>query len=308
MLCGFLNLHKPSGLSSHDCVAKVRRILQLQRVGHGGTLDPLASGVLPIAVGSATRLLQYLPTDKVYAATIRLGLQTSTDDLEGDVLQIRDVSPLTRSQLWDALQPFLGKIQQVPPAYSAIQVQGQRLYHLARQGKTVDVPMREVEIFQIDLLDWQPDVAELTVRIACGSGTYIRAIARDFGTALGCGGTLAQLIRLQSCGLDLQHSLTLEDLTTKVMQHHPVLTEPARALQHLPLCPLAPEKAQRWCLGQTVAVETTGEVIVRVEDFNQTCLGIGQLSNGYCHPKVVLTPANGKDFSPEKRCEQEKSL
>jgi tRNA pseudouridine55 synthase len=295
MLCGFLNLHKPIGMTSHDCVARVRRLLNTKRVGHGGTLDPLASGVLPIAVGSATRLLQYLPTDKVYQAVIRLGVTTTTDDLEGEILQTQPVPPLTRSQLTEALQCFIGRIQQVPPAYSAIQVQGQRLYHLARQGKVVDVPVREVDVYGIELLDWQPDTSELTTRITCGSGTYIRAIARDLGEKLNCGGTLAQLIRIKSCGFELGQSLTLEDMAERIAENIPVLIDSAQGLQHLPVCLLEEQLARRWCLGQTVAVQNCVEGVVRVENQGHHCLGVGEILEAYCHPKVVLMPANGKD-------------
>lgn len=295
MLCGFLNLHKPTGMTSHDCVARVRRLLNIKRVGHGGTLDPLAGGVLPIAVGSATRLLQYLPTDKVYQAVIRLGVTTTTDDLEGEILQTQPVPILMQSQLTEALQSFIGRIQQVPPAYSAIQVQGQRLYQLARQGKAVDVPVREVEVYSIEVLDWHSDAAELSVRIACGSGTYIRAIARDLGEKLNCGGTLAQLIRLKSCGLELVQSLTLEDVAARIAENAPVLADSAQGLQHLPACTLEPQLARRWCLGQTVAVQDCVEGVVRVVSQDHPCLGVGEVAEQYCHPKVVLTPANGKD-------------
>jgi tRNA pseudouridine55 synthase len=240
-------------------------------------------------------LLQYLPTDKVYQALIRLGVTTTTDDLEGEILQTQSVPPFTELQLIETLQSFIGRIQQVPPTYSAIQVQGQRLYHLARQGKVVDVPVREVDVYSIEMLDWQPDTSDLTVRIACGGGTYIRAIARDVGEKLNCGGTLAQLIRLKSCGFELSQSLTLEDVAEKITKDVPVLTDSAQGIQHLPACILDPQFAKRWCLGQTVAVQDAVEGVVRVEDQEHSCLGVGEVAEQYCHPKVVLTPANGKD-------------
>ncbi|MEQ8963487.1 MAG: tRNA pseudouridine(55) synthase TruB, partial [Coleofasciculus sp. C2-GNP5-27] len=134
---GFLNLNKSAGFTSHDCVAKVRRLLRLKRVGHGGTLDPLATGVLPIALGRATRLLQYMTSDKAYRATIRLGVKTTTDDLEGDIVATASASGLTLETVVPLLQQFQGKIDQIPPMYSAVQVQGKRLYELARAGKTV---------------------------------------------------------------------------------------------------------------------------------------------------------------------------
>lgn len=152
---GFLNLNKPAGMTSHDCVARLRRILRLKRVGHGGTLDPAAMGVLPLALGKATRLLQFLRQEKAYQATIQLGVSTTTDDLEGEIIVSQPCSKLSLEQVKSALQMFEGRIQQVPPSYSAIQVQGKRLYDLARAGEKVDVPARTVEVFKIEILDWR---------------------------------------------------------------------------------------------------------------------------------------------------------
>ena len=209
---GFLNLYKPAGITSHDGVARVRRLLRLKRVGHGGTLDPAATGVLPIAVGRATRLLQFLSADKAYQATIQLGVKTTTDDLAGEVTYTQPVDKLSLEQVANALQQFTGKIQQVPPQYSAIQVKGERLYNLARRGEQVEVPARTVEIYQIEVLDWRPgDFPQVDVAIACGAGTYIRAIARDLGRALQAGGTLAALQRTQSSGMRSADSLSLEE-------------------------------------------------------------------------------------------------
>ncbi|XTZ20617.1 MAG: tRNA pseudouridine(55) synthase TruB, partial [cyanobacterium endosymbiont of Rhopalodia fuxianensis] len=151
---GFIALNKPSEITSHDCVARVRKILKLSKVGHGGTLDPLATGVLPIAVGKATRLLQFLPENKTYRALIRLGVQTTTDDLQGEVVKSQSASILTLEQVEPLLHQFIGTIQQTPPIYSAIQRDGKRLYSLARQGKTVNIPAKQVYIEQINLVGW----------------------------------------------------------------------------------------------------------------------------------------------------------
>jgi tRNA pseudouridine55 synthase len=250
---GFINLNKPFGLTSHDCVARLRKLLRLRKVGHGGTLDPSATGVLPIAVGKATRLLQYLPTDKAYKATIQFGVQTATDDLEGDVLATHPADNLTLEQVQPHLARFQGTIEQIPPSYSAIQVGGKRLYDLARAGEAVEAPMRTVQVYQIEILDWRSgQFPELDVWIACGSGTYIRSIARDLGAAIGTGGTLAALLRTQSSGFELSQSLTLEALTeqieTKTFQPIP----PTMALQHLPSIVLSDSLAQRWRQGQRI--------------------------------------------------------
>ena len=156
MVQGFLNLNKPFGLTSHDCIARVRRLVRLKRVGHGGTLDPTATGVLPIALGKATRLLQYLQQDKAYHATIRLGVRTTTDDLEGEVVARHSAPELMLENVKVLLPLFVGKIQQIPPVYSAIQVKGRRLYDLARAGVEVEVPVREVEVYGIEVLAWRP--------------------------------------------------------------------------------------------------------------------------------------------------------
>jgi tRNA pseudouridine55 synthase len=252
---GFLNLHKPLGWTSHDCVAKIRGILGQRKVGHGGTLDPLATGVLPIALGRATRLLPFLPADKAYRAVIRFGVTTATDDLEGDILDQRAATHLTQGQITAALPQFLGQIQQLPPRYSAIQVNGQRLYDLARQGQTVDLPHRTVRIHQIQPLRFQPgDQPELTVDIHCGGGTYIRSLARDLGESLGTGATLAALERTASCGFDLSTSLTLDDLVAQVTAQTFTPLPPDQGVAHLPGLTLTPDLARRWRQGQKLAL------------------------------------------------------
>ncbi len=290
---GFINLDKPTGWTSHDCVARVRRLLQTKRVGHGGTLDPLATGVLPIAVGSATRLLQFLPTAKAYRATIRLGITTTTDDLAGETLQVRFAEGVTQAHLTEALKAFQGILQQVPPIYSAIQVNGQRLYNLARKGEVVNPEPRTVEIYKIEVLDWQaldPAHPDITLQIACGPGTYIRSIARDLGELLQTGGTLAQLVRTRSCGFDLTDSVSLETLEEQVTQDRLMLTNPAVALKDLPHYALEDLSATRWCQGRSVEMESSAdETWVCVHDASAHFLGMGLLAEGLLVPKVVLS-------------------
>jgi len=288
---GFLNLNKPLGFTSHDCVAKVRRLLKLKRVGHAGTLDPAASGVLPIALGRATRLLQFLPGDKAYHATIRFGVQTTTDDLEGEVLQSQSAEHLTLEAVQQALPQFLGPLEQIPPAYSAIQVQGKRLYDLARAGQTVEVKPRSVEVFAIDVRGWQTgELPELEVAIACGSGTYIRAIARDLGNVLGVGGTLAKLIRTRSSGFDLRDSLTFEALTTQLEEHRFQLIAPEHVLSHLPTLVLPNAIARRWCQGQKILHTPTTETQEPQCIYSEagTFLGIANQVDELLCPQVVF--------------------
>ncbi|MCL6434670.1 MAG: tRNA pseudouridine(55) synthase TruB [Leptolyngbyaceae cyanobacterium HOT.MB2.61] len=312
---GFLNLNKPSGFTSHDAVAKVRRLLKLKRVGHAGTLDPAATGVLPVALGRATRLLQFLRQDKAYRATIRFGMKTTTDDLEGETLLAQPVPELELEMIKALLPEFQGTLQQVPPDYSAIQVQGKRLYELARKGERIVAQPRSVEVFSLEVLDWRPgDFPEVDLAIACGSGTYIRAIARDLGNALKTGGTLAALLRTASSGFKLADSLTLEELEVQVQAgtFQPVL--PELALEHLPAIALPASTARRWCQGQKVGVresdladgwaERAGQPIVltassilRIHDENSQFLGITQVTRGetdfVLSPKVVFADAEG---------------
>ncbi|AOY84500.2 tRNA pseudouridine(55) synthase TruB [Moorena producens JHB] len=255
---GFLNLNKPAGWTSHDCVAKVRGLLRLKRVGHGGTLDPAATGVLPIALGKATRLLQYMQQDKAYNATVRLGVRTTTDDLEGEVIATQSAAGLTLELVKGLLKQFEGTIQQVPPMYSAIHIKGKRLYDLARAGEVVEVPERTVEVEKIEVLDWRGgEFPEIDLAIACGHGTYIRSIARDLGDALETGGVLAALTRTRSSGFDLADSLTLEELTQQLEQSLFQPVSPSVALGHLASVTLSADQARRWCLGQRISGDDT---------------------------------------------------
>ncbi|KAB8316451.1 tRNA pseudouridine(55) synthase TruB [Tolypothrix campylonemoides VB511288] len=292
---GFVNLNKPFGWTSHDCVAKTRKLLRLKRVGHAGTLDPAATGVLPIAVGKATRLLQYLPGEKAYKATIRLGVRTTTDDLEGEIIASQPCSGLSLDAVKSALQQFVGKIEQIPPIYSAIQVQGKRLYDLARKGEDIEVPVRTVEVFEIEILDWrEQEFPELDVAIACGAGTYIRAIARDLGIVLQTGGTLAALTRTQSSGFHLTDSITLTDLEAKVQAGTFQPFSPDAPLQHLPFITLSATQAQKWCQGQRICVTLNVVEILRVYHEDGRFLGIAKLENSDTNqlliPEMVFEP------------------
>lgn len=279
---GFLNLNKPVGLTSHDCVGAIRRLLQLKKVGHGGTLDPAASGVLPIAIGRATRLLPYLSEQKGYQALVRFGLTTTTDDLDGEVVsQSTSASALTLADVQAQLPQFQGMIRQIPPAYSAIQVAGKRLYQLARKGLPVAVPERLVMIESIQILNWQPGpYPDLTLAITCGPGTYIRSIARDLGKQLGTGATLAGLVRTHSGGFDLIDSLTLAQVKHQLAGQQLDLTPPDQVLAHLPEIALEADLACRWQQGQKPAYPADQlplEVPHRILNQQGEFLGIGHL-------------------------------
>ena len=194
---GILLVDKPKGITSHDVVSRTRRAAGTRKVGHAGTLDPMATGLLVLGLNSSTRLLTFLVgLDKEYFATIRLGAVTTTDDAEGEIVTTSDTSALTVDAVEAALQPLRGPISQVPSSVSAIKVDGRRAYDLVREGETVELKSRSVTISALEVLDWRPgQSAELDVRVECSSGTYIRAIARDLGAALGVGGHLTALRR-----------------------------------------------------------------------------------------------------------------
>lgn len=283
---GFLNLHKPLGFTSHDCVAKLRRLLKTKKIGHAGTLDPAATGVLPIAVGRVTRLLQYLPGDKAYQATVRFGMTTDSDDLEGRVLTQTPAPQLQQAQVLAVLPQFQGRIQQVPPAFSAIQVGGKRLYKLARTGQPVDVPLREVNVFDIQVLAWREGAyPEMDLAIRCGAGTYIRSIARDLGAAVGTGATLAGLCRTESSGCSLATSLILEQVEQLTIAGELQLIPPIALLQGLAKIELADDFARRWCFGQKIELADLdlsplqADQVYRVHNAAQDFLGITKIES-----------------------------
>jgi tRNA pseudouridine55 synthase len=212
---GLVVVDKPSGLTSHDVVARIRKIAGTRRAGHAGTLDPMATGVLLIGVGKATRLLGHLAlTDKEYAATIRLGVATATDDAEGEVLAAAPAGQLSGQALDAAVQALTGEIQQVPPSVSAIKVSGRRAYRLARAGEAPELTPRTVTVSRLTVLQVRPAgvVTDLDVEVTCSTGTYIRAIARDLGAMLGVGGHLTALRRLRVGPYGLDAARTLDDL------------------------------------------------------------------------------------------------
>lgn len=212
MLDAFLNIDKPAGMTSTDVVRRVRRLAGQKRVGHGGTLDPMATGVLPIALGQATRLLEYFLQEegKGYLATVQLGSTTDTDDAEGVVLATQPVPSLDAALLETTLAHFRGIISQIPPIYAAIRVDGRRLYEYARAGETVEIPSRTVTIERLELLDWTSDT--LQIEVACSKGTYIRSLARDIGAMLGCGAHLTALRRTRAGSFDLSTAIPLDEL------------------------------------------------------------------------------------------------
>lgn len=208
---GILNVDKPAGMTSHDVVDAVRKIAGTRRVGHAGTLDPMATGVLLICVGQATRLAEYLtPSTKTYVAEVEFGRATTTYDAEGDVVGEYPTAHLTAEGLREALATFVGTVRQRAPAFSALKQGGEALYRRARRGEPVEPPVREVRIYRAEMVRWEPPVA--TVEVECGPGTYIRSLAHDWGQAVGCGAHLRSLRRVRSGRFSVDDAVPLARL------------------------------------------------------------------------------------------------
>jgi tRNA pseudouridine55 synthase len=275
---GLLNINKPSGWTSHDVVARVRRLAGEKRVGHAGTLDPLAEGVLVVLLGRATRLADFIQAQrKTYVAEVALGTATSTDDAEGSVTATAPVPSL--SGLDAVVRRFRGDIMQTPPAYSALKVGGQRAYAVARRGGAVVLEARPITIYDLQVLSLEP----LRLEVTCSKGTYIRSLARDIAEALGTVGHLEHLLRIRVGPFALANAATLEglDVTRSVL--------PAdAALPDAPLVELAEEDAVRIVNGQSVACAGLQADPVRVYDPHGRLLCIARVQDGLLRPHIQL--------------------
>jgi len=288
---GILNLDKPRGPTSHDVVAHVRKLTGVRRVGHAGTLDPLATGVLLLCIGQATRVAEYLMAgQKVYRARLRLGITTDTYDAQGQVVAEAPVA-VNRTQVEEALAQFRGQIAQVVPMYSAIKREGTSLHRLARQGIEVERKPRPVEIFRLELTAWEPP--ECTLELTCSRGTYVRSLAHDLGQSLGCGAHLTGLARLASGDFCLEEAVTLEQFAQAAAENRwPDLLHPIDgALTHFPALNLDADSARRLCLGQAVAGCESGEAgLVRVYGPDGTFLALAAYdpATGLLQPRKVF--------------------
>ena len=301
---GFLNVCKPPGFTSHDVVAVVRRTLGTRRVGHAGTLDPMAEGVLPICVGRYTRLVDYISEgDKGYYAQIVLGARTSTDDAEGEVVERRPVPPLTEAELHQALDAFRGPIEQVPPAFSAVKVAGQRAYALARRGDAPRLAARTVTMYRLEMLRWGPP--SLSILVACSKGTYIRALARDLGERLGCGAHLTKLMRLWVGTFGLAEAISLDELGAAASGGTlaSVLQPAEIVLRALPAVIVDAERVADMQHGRPWPAPTVGDSVTpisglaRVYDLHGRLLGLAErVADGRrWQPRLALVHASDGD-------------
>lgn len=210
MLLGFLNINKPMGITSHDVISKLRRACKIKQIGHTGTLDPMAQGVLPVAIGKASRLIEFLEENKGYKAELIFGKISDTYDTEGEIKDFSD-KKVSKDEVEKALSAFRGKIEQIPPAYSAVHYNGKRLYELAREGIIPeDIPKRTVFINKLELVDFDVDAQTATLDIECSKGTYIRSIVNDLGMSLGVGAVMTALTRTQSGIFRIENSIPLD--------------------------------------------------------------------------------------------------
>ena len=291
-LHGYIVIDKPGGWTSHDVVGRVRRILGERRVGHAGTLDPAAVGVLPIAVGYATRTVEYLASsNKSYRAEVIFGFETDSADGDGVMIGSQQSVEFSESELHAAISRFAGDLQQVPPMHSAVKVDGKRLYELARVGEKVDVAPRSITIHRIECVRWESPVA--TIEIVCSKGTFVRSIARDLGRNLGTGAYLSNLVRTQTGPFGLADAITLDELTRKFAREpwSEIAYHPDSVLHDLPAAIVGHERAIDWRQGKVLAVKKCAGT-VRVYDSLGRWLGVGSAVEGGLNvqPEKVIIP------------------
>jgi tRNA pseudouridine55 synthase len=291
---GIFLFDKPAGITSHDVVSRARRWFGTRAIGHAGTLDPLATGLLILCVNAATRMSEYLlGQDKAYAAEIKLGQNTNTDDAEGEVTATTAVPALGDEQLAVIARRFTGRISQVPPQFSAIKKDGQRAYALARKGESVELSAREVDIASLTLTRDADHADRLQAHVSCGSGTYIRALARDIGAALGCGAHLTALRRLRIGTFNIEDAVDNAAMQAHAQQGTvaSVLQPMDRALSNMPALTLDDAGAQRILMGQRIALpESEGRDVplLRVYDASQRFIAVGEIAGGLLRPVKVF--------------------
>jgi tRNA pseudouridine55 synthase len=298
LLDGVLLLDKPLGLSSNDALIRAKRLFRVKKAGHTGTLDPLASGLLPLCFGEATKFSQdLLDADKTYEATMRLGIRTATGDAEGEAVETREVR-CDEAAVREAMANFVGEIVQIPPMYSALKRDGKPLYEYARAGQTVEREGRQVTIRALEMIACTlPAVAEVTFRVTCSKGTYVRTLAEDIGEALGCGAHLVMLRRTGVGALTLEHAVTLDALTALDEPARDTWLQPVDALlSTFPSVTLNAEAARRFTHGQRLPLNELlldraaceAAERVRVYDVGGRLLGVAKAANGVLAPERLV--------------------
>ena len=280
---GILVVNKPSGYTSHDIVSKIRKELNIKKVGHTGTLDPLATGVLPILIGNGTKLSKYLINhDKEYIATIKLGEKTDTGDINGKIVKQKEIEPFSEKQLLQVLENFKGRQNQIPPMYSAIKINGKKLYEYARNGETLEVQPRKIEIYNIELLNLNSK--EITIKVACSKGTYIRTLCEDISEKLNNIGTMSALQRTKVGEFELENAITLEELQNeKIVKNH--LITPEKLFLEKPKMELNNNELIQFFNGMRLK-KTAENGLYRIYT-EQKFIGIGELNNNLLKREYV---------------------
>ncbi len=297
---GFLVINKEKGCTSHDCVKRIRNLLNTKKVGHTGTLDPEVKGILPIAIGSATRFIQYLPQGKTYIGQIKLGIRTSTDDIHGNIINQKDWPKISNEQLDQYLNNFRGIIKQIPPKVSSVHVNGERAYKKFFNNESFELTPREVKIDYLELMNWDQIKGIIEIKIKCYAGTYIRAIARDLGTVLNSEGCLLTLKRISSCGFHEKNSIKISDIEKSINNTTNLIIPTIFALNHISTLVLnKEEEINFWQTGRAIKVNINYlnksntfdyKKPIKVIDKRKTLLGIGFLNEQQTNinPKLVL--------------------
>ena len=282
---GFLNVYKPKGITSHDVVSRLRRVTKIRQIGHTGTLDPFAEGVLPICIGKATRLIEYLDGEKEYLATVQFGANTETYDIEGKVTETFN-RKVTIDEVVVALKDFEGEIFQIPPIYSAIKVNGKKLYDYARAGEEVEIQPRKVFISKIKLEKFDLERQTAEILVSCSKGTYIRSIAYDLGQKLNCGGHLIKLIRTQAGNFLVNEATSLDDLDTieKVMKN---LLNPLEML-NLSKLEITEEEHKKVLQGQYFYNNSVRSNDFLILIYNNNISAVAEVDNGKIKVKKVF--------------------
>ena len=299
---GFLIINKDKGCTSHDCVKQIRKLLNTKRVGHTGTLDPEVIGTLPIAIGSATRFIQYLPQGKTYIGQIKLGIRTNTDDIHGDIINQKSWPKISHEKLDQYLNRFRGIIKQIPPKVSSVHVNGERAYKKSFRNEIFELAPREVKIDELILMRWDQINGIIEIKIKCSAGTYIRSIARDIGEILDSEGCLLQLKRISACGFDEKNSIKISDIEKEKGKKNSknFIIPTISALNHISTFVLRnEEQINFWQTGRAIKVDINYfqesnsfdyKKPLKVIDNKQTLLGIGFLNKeqSSINPKLVL--------------------
>jgi len=299
---GFLVINKDKGCTSHDCVKQIRKLLNTKKVGHTGTLDPEVTGTLPIAIGSATRFIQYLPQGKTYIGQIKLGIRTKTDDIHGEIINQKSWPKISNEKLDQYLNSFRGIIKQIPPKVSSVLVNGERAYKKSFRNEIFELAPREIKIDELTLMKWDQINGIIEIKIKCSAGTYIRSIARDIGEILNSEGCLLQQKRISACGFDEQNSIKISDIEKEKRGESlkNFIIPTISALNHISTFILSnEEQINFWQTGRAIRVDINYfmksksfdcKKPIKVIDKKQTLLGIGYLNKDQSNinPKLVL--------------------